>query len=92
MASISCQWGHTHDSVDAVKDCHYWNTMDEDTAIAEALAEQRAENSYVQHMENVGWAEAALDRRMEDARGVVQFSDAWDLADPSRIADREAAR
>jgi len=89
MASITCAQGHTHRSVDEVRNCHaeaaYW-------AQAEASynPDEDGSDAYVRHLENAGYDEAYAERQWEDARGVVQFSDAWDLADPSRIAARAA--
>jgi len=46
----------------------------------QARAEYEAEMAAERYFENRGWEEAELDRRMEDAAGVVQFSDAYAAA------------
>jgi hypothetical protein len=49
-----------------------------------------AEQAYERYLEDRGANEARLQDDMEARSGVISFSDAWDLADPSRIAEREA--
>lgn len=70
-----------HDTVGDVRDCFaeaaHWNEVDSE---ANYLAEAAAENAWLRHAEDAGWQEALLDRAMEDARGVVQFEDAYAMA------------
>jgi hypothetical protein len=49
-----------------------------------------AEQAYERYLEDQGSDEARLQDQIEAERGVISFSDAWDLADPSRVTQREA--
>lgn len=49
-----------------------------------------AEMAYERYLEDRGSDEARLQDQVEAERGVISFSDAWDMACPERIAEREA--
>lgn len=91
MASITCAQGHTHRSVAEVRDCHaeaaYWAEVESNPD-----PDEDGFDAYVRHLENAGFAEAELERQIETERGIISFSDAWDLADPSRVTARQEAR
>lgn len=46
----------------------------------DARAEVQAENAWLRHAESVGWQETALERQIEQARGVISFEDAYAAA------------
>jgi hypothetical protein len=48
-------------------------------------ADWEAERAHERALEDRGWAEAMLQRQMEDARGVIQFEDAMEIAFGPRI-------
>lgn len=73
MASITCQWRHTHDSVDAVKDCHAWHSVDPAARESEALAEQAAEAANERFWENRGWEEARAQEDYEALNGMLSY-------------------
>ena len=74
-------WGyldeHAHASVTELELCEEagHRFLAEQTA-----AEVAAEEGYERWLEDRGHAEALAQREWEDAHGVVQFNDAWDLA------------
>lgn len=51
-----------------------WTIEDE---MAEQAAEMQAEDAWLRHAENAGWADAEAQRDYEDSMGVVQFEDAF---------------
>lgn len=74
-----------HNSVAEVRACYeapqsrYADFLDGEAA-AEARAEYEAEMRYERHLEDRGADEAYAERQWEDARGVVQFEDAFAAA------------
>lgn len=70
-----------HDSVDQVRECHEREHYNDYLAgIDDWDGALQAELAYERHLEDRGRDEAELDRRMEDARGVIQFEDAYAAA------------
>jgi hypothetical protein len=72
-----------HATADTVRDCYAITRAEQ----AEAAAEAAAENAYERYLENRGYDEAAAERAWEDARGVVQFEDAYRAACPWLFVD-----
>jgi hypothetical protein len=58
--------------------------------IAESNAEIAAEQAYERHLEDKGYWEAKAQDDYEARMGVIQFEDAWDMADPEHAAARRA--
>lgn len=84
VAEVRLCWAQRYDR-------EHWEAYTEAEAQAEAEMERRTEQYY----ENRG-ADDGFDE-WEARRGVVDFSTAWDLADPSRLTyrdylDKEAGR
>jgi len=79
---------HHHDSVAQVRLCYSREdgirSHEEIGQLEEWAAQQAgelwAESAWLRHAENAGWEDAEFDRQMEDARGVVQFEDAYAAA------------
>jgi hypothetical protein len=81
MASIICgNCKQIHASVAEVAECY----AETEYNIAEARAEAYAESAWLRAAESAGAGEAELERRIEIERGVLSFSDAYDLACPER--------
>src|SRR3982751_1911675 len=70
-----------HSNVAAVKDCYAGPDYNDGAAAAE--------QAYERHLEDRGYDEARFQDEMEARNGVISFSQAWDLADSSRVADRQ---
>lgn len=76
-----------HANADTVRECYRITAAQEATV----RAEQAAELAYERHLEDRGYWDARAQDDYEERHGVISFSDAWDMACPERITERECS-